>query len=235
MGKLPCYNFGTMAHYEVEIKSLLGDKENRDALIARMQECDPQTSLVSKNKQLNHYFEGGDVAALVASVQNLFATVAQERLALMVAKGKNFSVRTREKDGEVLLVLKASVDEGTSSNTVSRLEFEEPVALSLEELDQQVLAAGFEYQAKWSREREEYAYKGANVCLDRNAGYGYLAEFERITEEEASVASVRAEIEALMAELGVAELSQARLERMFAHYNAHWPEYYGTDKVFVIE
>jgi hypothetical protein len=38
-----------------------------------------------------------------------------------------------------------------------------------------------------------------------------------------------------MAKLGVEELPQDRLERMFAHYNAHWPEYYGTEKVFVIE
>lgn len=224
-----------MAHYEVEIKCLLGDKENRDALMAKMRAVDATTNLVSKNKQLNHYFEGGDVGKLVASVHNLFDASAQEKLSRMVAKGKNFSVRTREKDGEVLLVLKASVDEGSSSNTVSRLEFEEAVTLSLAELDQKVLDAGFNYQAKWSREREEYAYKGLMVCMDRNAGYGYLAEFERIVDDEDSARMAREEIEQVMAELGVAELPQDRLERMFAYYNAHWPDYYGTEKVFVIE
>jgi hypothetical protein len=30
-------------------------------------------------------------------------------------------------------------------------------------------------------------------------------------------------------------LAQERLERMFAHYNQNWPEYYGTTKVFIIE
>jgi predicted adenylyl cyclase CyaB len=224
-----------MAHYEVEIKSLLGGKENAEALKENMRARDAGTALVSTNKQLNHYFEGGDVEVLVSSVRELFSNEAQQKLDTMVAKGKNFSVRTRQKDEEVLLVLKASVDDGTSSNTVSRLEFEEPVALSLDELDQKVLDAGFAYQAKWSREREEYQYKGMNVCLDRNAGYGYLAEFEKITESEDEVPSVRKEIEMLMEELGVAELSQDRLERMFAYYNTHWPEYYGTEKVFVIE
>jgi hypothetical protein len=46
---------------------------------------------------------------------------------------------------------------------------------------------------------------------------------------------VRKEIDALMGELGVAELSQDRLERMFKFYNENWPEYYGTDRTFIIE
>jgi adenylate cyclase class IV len=224
-----------MAHYEVEIKSLLGDKENADRLLARMREQDPGTTLVSKNAQLNHYFYGGDVTALVANVRDLFGSEAQEKLDRMVAMGKDFSVRTRDKDGTVLLVLKASVDEGTSANTVSRLEFEEPVALTLAELDQKVLDAGFGYQAKWSRSREEYAYKGTNVCMDKNAGYGYLAEFEKVVSGEDMVADARREIEALMGELGISELPQDRLARMFDFYNQNWPEYYGTEKVFTIE
>jgi hypothetical protein len=38
-----------------------------------------------------------------------------------------------------------------------------------------------------------------------------------------------------MKQVGVVELGQARLERMFAHYNTHWPEYYGTENIFTIE
>src|SRR5690606_5968193 len=142
--------------------------------------------------------------------------------------GNSFSIRTRQKDDQVLLVVKASVDEGTSANTVSRLEFEEPVNLSLEELDQILLDSGFSYQAKWSRERGEYAYKGINVCLDKNAGYGYLAEFEKILDDESLVNAARDEIAEIMRELGVEELPQDRLERMFAHYNQNWTDYYGT-------
>ena len=224
-----------MAHYEVEIKSLLGDKENADALVRRMQELDANTAVTSENKQLNHYFEGGDVAKLFEATKELFDGAAREKFATMLAKGKNFSVRTRQRDDEVLLVLKASVDEGTSANTVSRLEFEEQVPLSLEVLDQKVQDAGFTYQAKWSRERVEYAYKGANVCLDKNAGYGYLAEFEKVIPNEDAVGATRDGIEALMRELGVAELPQDRLARMFDFYNKSWREYYGTDKVFIIE
>ncbi len=224
-----------MAHYEVEIKSLLGSKENADALRKKMHAHDPATKLVSTNSQLNHYFEGGDVTVLAHAVEGLFDAEARQKLLHMMVKGKNFSVRTREKDGVVLLVLKASIDAGSSENTVSRLEFEEKVALTLGELDQKVIDAGFTYQAKWSRVREEYVCSGFNVCLDLNAGYGYLAEVEKVVETEEAAAAARGEIVDFMSALSMHELSQDRLERMFAYYNKHWPQYYGTDKVFIIE
>lgn len=224
-----------MARYEVEIKGLLGEQEMADALKARMCALDPACVRVSQNKQLNHYFKDGDIALLFEKTKDLFSEPARERFAEMVERGSSFSVRTRQKDDEVLLVVKASLDGGTSANTVSRMEFEEPVPVSLAELDALVEEAWFVCQAKWSREREEYAYKGATVCLDRNAGYGYLAEFEKMADDENILPAVRSELETLMAELGVQELPQDRLERMFAHYNEHWPEYYGTDKTFIIE
>lgn len=224
-----------MAQYEIEIKSLLGSREAADNLKAKLVGLDPACQCVNTNKQLNHYFEGGSVETLYQKVETLFTDSQLSKLKQIVNTGTSFSVRTRQKDNEVLLVVKAAVDGGTSTNGVSRLEFEEAVALSLEELDQLVLAAGYQYQAKWSREREEYSYKGANVCIDKNAGYGYLAEFEKVVEDEASLVDTRHELEALMVELGVVELLQERLARMFDHYNQNWADYYGTDKVFTIE
>lgn len=221
--------------YEIEIKSLLGTKENAEALKSRMKALDPDVSCTSKNKQLNHYFVGGNVEKLFKNVEKLFSGSTKEKLKTIIEKGKNFSVRTRDKDGKVFLVLKASVDDTTSENGIARLEFEEEVSASLDELDRLLLSAGFTYQAKWSREREEYVCKGTTVCLDRNAGYGYLAEFERMVGEEENATEAQKELRAFMEELGVEELPQSRLERMFAFYNEHWPEYYGTEKVFVVE
>lgn len=224
-----------MSQFEIEVKSLLGEKQYADALKARMLELDPACACVSTNKQLNHYFTGGDLENLFEKTEPLFSDEIKEKFQYIAEKGTDFSVRTRQKDDEILLVVKASVGEGTSSNGVSRMEFEEAVPVSLEELDQLVLDSGFSYQAKWSREREEYAYKGVNVCLDKNAGYGYLAEFEKVVTDEAILEEVRNEIAYLMQELGVAELAQDRLERMFSHYNSNWPEYYGTERTFIIE
>lgn len=224
-----------MNTFEIEIKSLLGESSKAEELRRKMCELDPNCQKLTENKQLNHYFDGGDMDALVKNVSLHLTDEQLKKLSHLVSVGKTFSVRTRQKNEQVLLVVKASVDEGSSANTVSRLEFEEEVAISLEELDQILIDSGYNYQAKWSREREEYSYKGMNVCLDKNAGYGYLAEFEKMLEDESALASARAEIESIMSELGVAELPQDRLERMFAHYNKNWPDYYGTDKVFVIE
>lgn len=224
-----------METYEVEIKSLLGTKEAADALRSRFAHVDPRHTLVRTNKQLNHYFVPGDMNALHKRILPLLPAHEHGRLSHIVTTGTRFSVRTRQADETVLLVVKASIDDTTSENGISRIEFETPVAVTLDELDAALVAAGFPYQAKWSRDREEYAVRGTTVTIDRNAGYGYVAELEKVVADAAEVPAARDELRALMDELGIDELPQDRLERMFAHYNAHWPEYYGTDKIFTIE
>lgn len=224
-----------MSHFEIEIKSLLGEKAKADELIEKMQSLDPNFKKTAHNSQLNHYFTGGDLHKLYEKVEHLFAGEQHDKFKKIAEKGSDFSVRSRQKNDEVLLVVKASLDGGTSSNTVSRMEFEEPVNISLAELDNLLLEAGFQYEAKWSRDRDEYEYKNVAVCIDRNAGYGYLAEFETVTNDESNLKQVRDNLATLMTELGVEELSQDRLARMFAFYNENWADYYGTDKTFIIE
>ena len=224
-----------MHSYEVEIKSLLGSKERADEVRAAMQKADPTCVLTSRNKQLNHYFADGNLAKLVEIIAPKFPPEISGRLSDLVERAEDFSVRTRDKDGKVFLVVKASVGDDTSANGIARMEFEEKVSMTLAELDALVLSAGFKYQAKWSREREEYLCRGVNVTLDKNAGYGWLAEFERVVDDKAQLASAEAQVRALMQELNVEELPQDRLERMFSFYNEHWQEYYGTERIFMVE
>jgi adenylate cyclase class IV len=224
-----------MQTYEIEIKSLLGSRENALALRARMAALDPGHELTGSSKQLNHYFLPGNMDVLHENVAPLFGVDEQERLRRIITEGKGFSIRTRETDDQVLFVIKASIDDHTSDNGVARIEFESPVPLTLTELDQALLDAGLAYQAKWSRERDGYRIRDVTVTIDRNAGYGYLAEFEKVINNPAHADPVQGELRGLMAELGVEELPQDRLERMFAYYNKHWPEYYGTDNIFTIE
>ena len=224
-----------MQSYEVEIKSLLGSPERADEVRRAMKAADSACDIESKNRQLNHYFTGGTLANLAKVAATHLSGVAEIRLDDMAVHAKDFSVRTRDKNGHVYLVVKVSVDNSTSSNGVARMEFEEKVPLTLAELDKLVLSAGFSYQAKWSREREEYFCLGTTVCLDRNAGYGWVAEFERVVDNPAKLDEARKEIRVLMNKLGVDELPQSRLERMFDFYNKNWKEYYGTEKVFNVE
>jgi predicted adenylyl cyclase CyaB len=221
--------------YEIEIKSLLGEAPAALRLKDEMRKLDPSLAPVSSYTQLNHYFEGGDAGKLVSALASQVGPEAFGKMRTIAEEGKSVSVRTREMNGQAYIVMKASIGDDSSANGVARLEVEEPVPLSLTDLDQRVLSAGFSYQAKWSRSREEYKLGDVAVCLDKNAGYGYLAEFEKVVDDASEADATKRQLAELMARLGVAELPQDRLERMFAYYNAHWPEYYGTEKVFVIE
>ncbi len=224
-----------MSQFEIEIKSLLGSKEKADELKEKLKKLDPNIKLSSQNKQLNHYFIDGDTDVLYKNVVKHLPKDTRADLKKILTEGENHSIRTRQLNDAIILVVKASIDDSTSSNGISRMEFESEVSMSLDDLDKILLDSGFSYQAKWSREREEYESEGMNVCIDKNAGYGYLAEFEKVVENVDALEEIKESLRDVMEKLGVEELPQDRLERMFAHYNENWPDYYGTEKIFIIE
>lgn len=226
-----------MSHtYEVEIKSLLGSKKNANSLISKLKKHDSNLKLHSEGKQLNHYFNIPEHINLEKALSKLIPKDKKDVFKKIVKEGKSISLRTREINGEkVILVMKASVGDDSSSNGVKRIEFESEMKISLNELDNVLLKAGLTYQAKWSRERSEYVSGDTHICLDKNAGYGYLAEFEKVISNEKELDKVKKELLLFMKKMGVKELPQDRLERMFAHYNANWDKYYGTEKTFIIK
>jgi len=91
--------------------------------------------------------------------------------------------------------------------------------MSLKELDNLLIDCGFQYQAKWSRVREQYKYGKFNVCLDKNAGYGYLTEFELMIENINKANETKEELRKEIGKFGLEELDQSRLARMFDYYN----------------
>ncbi len=223
-----------MSKIEIEIKSLLGEKSKAEKLISDLVHKGFDLANVKKSSQLNHYFIYKDLAKFKEEFSKI--VTKKEEFNNILEKGRDFSIRTRESNGtKVILVIKASLGEDSSFNGVSRLEFEEVMPMTLDELDQKLLDCGLEYQAKWSREREEYKKDNMAVCIDKNAGYGYLAEFEVVTEKESEVENVKSDLLRFMQEVGVEELKQDRLERMFDFYSKNWPDYYGTDNIFNIE
>ena len=191
-----------MSHtYEIEIKSLLGNKEKADQLVAAMKDKDTGLTEVGSHKQLNHYFIGGNLQDLYEKVASHLPEEKNTSLKDLAQKAKDFSVRSRWADGKIILVVKASVDDTTSSNGTARLEWETQLfppsplegeskgaANPLDWIDNLILSAGFTYQAKWSRERQEYIYHPGGreiaVSVDKNAGYGYLSEFEVVVNDE---------------------------------------------------
>lgn len=219
---------------EVEIKSLLGDFNATQNLKQKMSNNDPSMEFIGSHTQLNHYFSDGNLTSLNKSLASLLNKDEKITLDEIVTQARSYSVRTRMADETVLFIVKATVDDTSSENGTARLELEIPVDLTLDQLDEIILNQGFSYQAKWSRSREEYRYKGMSVSIDKNAGYGYLAEFERIVSQDSDFEAVKGEIRDEISLLGLEELSQDRLQRMFEFYNEHWQDYYGTDKTFTI-
>jgi len=202
----------------------------------KMTEVDPSVESISRHSQINHYFINGDINLLHDKVLAHIPQEKHESLRSIVIDGKNHSIRVRLADEDLIFVVKSSIDDTTSDNGISRLEFEHKMPhLTIDELDQILFDAGFSYQAKWSREREEYKMGDINICLDKNAGYGYLAEFEAVVEDADEVEEAKEKIYELMKRMEVKELDQERLARMFEHYNNNWEDYYGTDKVFTLE
>ena len=221
--------------YEIEIKSLLGAQKEADILSKKIYKRGG--TLTNKNKQLNHYFIAPNNLGKKFT-KSLSPHIEESKKSLfqkILNEGNNLSIRTRDTDGKVLFVIKASIGNDTSANGVSRMEFESKMKMTLDDLDKLLLDAGLEYQAKWSREREEYKLKDVNICLDKNAGYGYLAEFEKIVTDQTLADTIKEELLEIMRDFEVKELPQDRLERMFSYYNQNWRDYYGTEKIFNIE
>ena len=223
--------------FEVEIKSLLGKKEKADELREKL--IDRGYKKTGFGSQLNHYFKytPDDSEDLLKLTSQFLDPEPQKQFSDQLQRAKKVSIRTRQADGKIFFVAKLSVDSDTSANAVSRHEVQEEVDMTLQQLDQSLLDAGLEYQAKWSRQREEYENELEDfyITIDKNAGYGYLTEIELEIDKEDKLEDAKKRILDLMTELDLEELDQARLERMFDFYNQNWRDYYGTDKVFTIE
>jgi adenylate cyclase class IV len=115
------------------------------------------------------------------------------------------------------------------------MEFEAELPLTIDELDEKILKSDWQIEAKWQADRKIYEADGITIDIFFSPGYGYLAEFEKVVTDASDREAAHASVEDIMKKLDAKELPNDRLERMFAYYNQHWPEYYGTDKIFVIE
>jgi predicted adenylyl cyclase CyaB len=218
---------------EVEIKVWLKNSDSANQFKTQLER--QGWSPVTNNNQLNHYFVGDNFLGLNSVSPEIFiSNDPYSKLVNILTQTAKFSLRTRQKDNQVLLVIKASLDNTTSQNGIIRMEFEEEVNLTLNQLDEILLNLGFEYQAKWSRERQEFANLTTDItiCIDKNAGYGYLAEFEKMISSDQDSALAKKEVLDLANSFGLEELDQSLLARMFDYYNNNWQEFYDQDNFF---
>jgi len=221
--------------YEIEIKCLLPDKSALEALLKKIELKDPTMKLVSVQRQRNHYFHGGSLEKLIEHAVSHLSAEQLENLKDINATATHINVRSRQKNDEVLLIVKGSLDDVSAAHSHHRMEFEGVVPLDIDQLDDLILESGWLLEAKWQANREIYSALGLTVDTIVTPGYGYMVEFERVVTDDSSREEAHQQILDVMESLGVEELPNDRLERMFAYYNEHWQEYYDTDKTFVVK
>jgi len=225
----------TNQNYEIEVKVLLGEKPNAEILLQKLKDNDPNLEFKYQNAQLNHYFINGNYDKLLENMKPFIKEENYPQFEHIIKHWKTHSIRTRKTDTDLIFIVKSTIDDTSSANGTARIEFEEKIInMDIDMLDKIILDAGFVYQSKWSRERKEYKYKDFAVTIDKNAGYGYLAEFEVVITDSSQADKYKNLIREELQNLWIEELDQNRIERMFKYYNEHWPEYYGTDKTFTI-
>jgi len=220
--------------YEIEIKSLLPDQKAADELIERVTRKDSTIELVSEQHQLNHYFKEGDLASLIETMKDHLSTKQLDLIRDIAARAVHINVRARLRNDTVLLIVKGSLDDASAAHSHQRMEFEEPVDMPIDELDELILSSGWQLEAKWQADRKIYRALGLTIDMVKTPGYGYLVEFERVVSDDTARDEAHSQVIAVMKSLNAEELANDRLERMFAYYNEHWQEYYGTDKAFTV-
>ncbi len=189
----------------------------------------------SEQHQLNHYFKDGTLDTLLHSFAPYLTPEQIKQLQQISKTATSINVRSRQKNDTVLLIIKGSLDAASAAHSHQRMEFEAPLEMTLEQLDQVILAAGWQIEAKWQADRVMYDADGITTDMMFTPGYGYVAEFEKVVTNEDEREAAHAAVIAIMQQLGVKELPNDRLERMFAYYNQHWQNYYGTTKTFTVE
>jgi adenylate cyclase class IV len=213
--------------YEVEIRCLIPDPDRE------IQNLGLTIDKTAEYNQLNDYYVDGDIHQLAQNVQPVITKAQAKTLAEIIKNHNTFSVRARQNNDEVFFIVKAT--NGTSANHgVQRAEFEVPVAQTLDQLKDIITASGYTVQARWMAHRTLYRISnGITLNSYFCAGYGYGAEFELVVEA-GQQANAETRVRDFAEQLGLEPVDPALMERMFAHYNAHWQEYYGTKKVFTL-
>ncbi len=218
--------------YEVEIKCLIPGKLEVDRLVDRMKNLDPSCKYLVRNELRNHYFDCDNTQYLQAVGTKFLRGPDLIRLNDVIDQSEVISMRTRCKNDQVLLIAKGVPAGGDAIHGSSRLELEVVVDVKIEELDQALVDSGLVVLAKWSGYKDVYKFLDITIEIQFSAGYGYMVELEKVVTSQAQATVAEARVRQVAKDLGLAEVDHDLIGRMYDYYNAHWSEYYDTDKTF---
>lgn len=89
-----------------------------------------------------------------------------------------------------------------------------------EELQKLFSALNYKVLIKWFRNRKQYAWKGATICLDNTKGYGYILEIEKLSEKVDD--TIKEELAGLLQELEVKDTPKSVFAQKYEDYKKNW-------------
>ncbi|OGD66447.1 hypothetical protein A3F08_01220 [Candidatus Berkelbacteria bacterium RIFCSPHIGHO2_12_FULL_36_9] len=146
-----------------------------------------------------------------------------------VAPGKN-DLRIRRNDKEAFLILKKGWMHDTERDEIE-VKVTRP---DFERLDEIFVALGYKYDTKWYRKRLEYKLKSFNITIDFNAGYGGVAEIEKVVKNNNEVEKAKKDISDFAKEVGIEPATKELFNKMYTYYKKNWKKYYTTKTTFDI-
>ena len=93
---------------------------------------------------------------------------------------------------------------------------------------------GYKYDTKWYRKRLEYKLKSFNITIDFNAGYGWVAEIEKVVKNNNEVEKAKKDISDFAKEVGIEPATKELFNKMYTYYKKNWKKYYTTKTTFDI-
>lgn len=233
-------------NYEIELKVLLWNSFPPNTFIKALSKDFKSVVERGEETQRNHYFEIPHRSQIIPAFEERLPIDHEDKILIAdFRNGKDIVIRTREitkwDTKEVILVMKSTIDQGTSQNGTTRKELEIKIPMTIEDLDTALIAyAEIKPQAKWSRTRTTFEVVDKDgfyftVCLDKNAGYGYIAEFEVVVQNPTVLESTKKKLEDCITHMWLKELPADQLHRMFEFYNKNWETFYQTNNYFFIQ
>ena len=233
-------------NYEIELKVLLWNSFPPNTFIKALSKDFKSVVERGEETQRNHYFEIPHRSQIIPAFEERLPIDHEDKIKIAEFRnGNDIVIRTREINTNwtqhVLLVMKSTVDWGTSQNWTTRKELEIVVNLHIDLLDDILIAqAWLVRQAKWSRTRKTFDVVDADwfyftVCLDKNAWYWYIAEFEVVVTNPSVIESTKKKLQDCIAHMWLQELPGDQLHRMFEFYNKNWEAFYQTENYFFIK
>jgi len=234
-------------NYEIELKVLLWNTFPPNTFINALRKDFESVVELWEQTQRNHYFEIPHRSQIIPAFEERLPIDQENKFLISnFRNGKDIVIRTREINEpntktQVLLVMKSTIDSWTSQNGTIRKELEIEVPMTIEDLDSTLIAwAEIKPQAKWSRTRKTFEVISKDwfkftVCLDKNAWYGYLAEFEVVVQDSSKIQETKKNLLDCITHMWLQELPWDQLQRMFEFYNKNWETFYQTQNYFFIK